>query len=93
MANDDGKFSEAHKREQGEAAMIEACRYLDELRLEYVVYVRTAPGIYARKMTFHTGLAMVNAMWFVQTDMAEMAHSLCKVTAEAVDESMGGLTD
>ena len=65
----------------------------DELRLEYVVYVRTAPGIYARKMTFHTGIAMVNAMWFVQTDMAEMAHSLCKVTAEAVDESMGGLTD
>jgi hypothetical protein len=91
LASDKPSFAEAHKREQGEAAMVEACKYLDEQGLEYVIYVRTIPGIYARKMRFGTGVAMVNAMWFVQTDMAELSYNLCKVTAKEVDDQYGGL--
>ena len=90
--DDSENGSQAHRREQAEAAIVEAAETLDKLGLQYVVYVRTGPTTYARKLTFGTGKAMVHGLWFVVTDLADMLREIAYFTGDAVDKE-GGLGD
>ena len=85
MENDWG--SEAHRREQAEAALIDAASVLDALELDYVLYVKTAPGVYGRKLKFRNGRALVDGIWFVELDLGDFAHSLARIAAEEADRA------
>ena len=84
-------YDEAHRREQGEAALVDAAKYLDRQGVEYVIYVKTTDKLYARKMRFSTGVSMVDAMHFVACDISGLTHKFSTILAEQVDEEFGGL--
>jgi hypothetical protein len=90
--DDEANGSQAHRREHAEAAIIEASQTLDKLGLQYVIYVRTSPTTFARKIRFGTGKAMVHGLWFVVTDLVDMMREIAYFTGDAVDQN-GGLED
>ena len=77
-------------RDKAVAALHQTCAMLDDLNLQYVVYIRTAPGIYARRIKFKSATEMITNVWHISIDMGETVHDIARIAAEEVDDKLGG---
>jgi len=78
-------------KEQAEAALLQTCAMLDDLKLDYVIYIRTAHGTYGRRIKYKSAKEMVDGCWFISIDIGDCVHQIAKVAAEEVDDKLGGV--
>ena len=78
-----------YSKEQAEAALYQTCAMLDELGLDYIVYIRTHGGFFGRRIKFKSAKDMVNATWSISIDLGETVHSIAEIAAEEVDRRDG----
>ena len=78
------------ERDKAVAALHQTCAMLDDLNLQYVVYIRTAPGIYARRIKFKSATEMIQNVWSVSIDLSETVYDIAEIACNEVDDKLGG---
>jgi len=78
-------------KEQAEAALLQTCAMLDDLKLDYVIYIRTAHGTYGRRIKYKSAKEMIDGCWFISLDIGDTVHKIAQIAAEEVDDKLGGV--
>ena len=74
-----------------EAALIQAAALLDDCGVDYVLYVRTSPDTYGRRIAYKSAKKMVEGHWFVSVDLGKFVKDVAIIAAEECDRA-GGIT-
>lgn len=74
-----------HSKEQGEAAVAEACRILSQYSKNYVIYVRVAPFTYARQISGRTNTERIQLAHGVSQDLGEYVAKVAQIATEMAD--------
>lgn len=85
MQDDDSERYAAHRREQAEAAFIEAVGILRRHSENFVVYIRTGPGTYARQVEGRNHVERIAIASGVLADLNLLVSDVALVAAKQVD--------
>lgn len=83
--------SEGEAKAACEAALIQAAEVLDDCGVDYVLYVRTSPDTYGRRIAYKSAKRMVEGHWFIQVDLGKFVKDVAIIAAEECDRA-GGTT-
>lgn len=72
-----------------EAALVQAATMLDDCGVDYILYVRTSPETYGRRISYKSARRMVEGHWFVQIDLGKFVKDVALVSADEVDRAGG----
>ena len=72
-----------------EAALIQAAALLDDCGVDYVLYVRTSPETYGRRIAYKSAKRMVEGHWFVSIDLGKFVKDVAVIAAEECDRAGG----
>lgn len=92
FVEDQSTYGEQHRQEQTEAAVCQACELLDKHSENYVIYVRTSAGRYARRISGATCVERVAIASGVLADLNLIVSDIAIVAAKEVDDCLGDLT-
>jgi len=94
MAMDEQKkYEDQHRAEQTEAAVCQACELLDKHTENYILYVRTSAGKYARRISGATCVERVAIASGVLADLNLVVSDIAIVAAKEVDDVLGDLPE
>lgn len=88
---DQSTYGEQHRAEQTEAAVCQACDILDKHSENYVLYVRTAPNKYARRIAGVTCVERIAIASGVLADLNLIVSDIAIVAAKEADDFGGDL--
>ena len=84
--------SESDAKIAAEAALVQAASMLDDCGVDYVLYVRTSPETYGRRIAYKSAKKMVQGHWFVSIDLSKFVKDIAIIAAEEYDRSGGSGT-
>lgn len=82
-------FADAHRREQTEAAVAQACALLERHTMNFVIYARTSPGRYARKISGNCATERIAISSGVLADLALLVTDVALTAAKQADREDG----
>ena len=81
--------NEGEAKAAAEAALVQAAAMLDDCGIDYVLYVRTSPETYGRRISYKSAKRMVEGHWFIQVDLGKFVKDVAIVGADEVDRFGG----
>jgi len=81
--------AESDAKIAAEAALVQAATMLDDCGVDYILYVRTSPETYGRRISYKSARRMVEGHWFVQIDLGKFVKDVALVSADEVDRAGG----
>lgn len=83
--DDHEDYAAAHAREQTEAAVAAACALLERHTRNFVIYARTSPGRYARKISGACATERIAISSGVMADLALLVTDVALCAAKQAD--------